>query len=86
MEADRPPLILEHKREQNKVSPNKWYCQIFCKSLSHYSITVLKPWKTSHLDGLAPEGLMGAGVPEVNLSILGAGDELLHGGMDIQTP
>lgn len=42
--------------------------------------------KTSHLDGLAPEGLMGVGVPEVDLSVLGAGDELLHGGMDVQTP
>lgn len=42
--------------------------------------------KTSHLDGLAPEGLMGDGVPQVNLSVLGAGDKLLHGGMDVQTP
>lgn len=39
-----------------------------------------------HLDGLAPQGLMGVGVPEVNLLVLGAGDELLHGGMDVQTP
>lgn len=29
---------------------------------------------------------MGVGVPEVNLFVLGAGDELLHGGMNIQAP
>ena len=29
---------------------------------------------------------MGVGVPEVNLPVLGAGDKLLHGGMDVQTP
>lgn len=26
------------------------------------------------------------GVPEVNLFVLGAGDKLLHGEMDVQTP
>lgn len=49
---------------------------------SCYDVTL----KNSHLDGLAPEGLMGVGVPEVNLFVLGAGDKLLHGGVDIQTP
>lgn len=29
---------------------------------------------------------MGAGVPQVNLFVLGAGDKLLHGRMDIETP
>ena len=29
---------------------------------------------------------MGVGVPEVNLSVLGAGDKLLHGGVDVQPP
>lgn len=29
---------------------------------------------------------MGVGVPEVNLFVLGAGDELLHGGVGVQTP
>ncbi|KAF3847355.1 hypothetical protein F7725_020383, partial [Dissostichus mawsoni] len=46
----------------------------------------LHPPADSHLDGLAPEGLMGVGVPEVNLFVLRAGDKLLHGGVDVQTP
>lgn len=39
-----------------------------------------------HLDGLAPQGLVGVGIPEVNLFVLWAGNKLLHGGMDVQTP
>lgn len=41
---------------------------------------------TSHLNGLAPEGLMGVCIPEVDLLVLRAGNKLLHGGMDVQTP
>lgn len=29
---------------------------------------------------------MGVGVPEMDLSVLGAGDKLLHGWVDVQTP
>lgn len=29
---------------------------------------------------------MGVCIPEMNLSVLRAGNKLLHGGMDVQTP
>lgn len=45
----------------------------------------LHPTNT-HLNCLAPEGLVGVGIPNVDLLILGTGDKLLHWGMNVQTP
>lgn len=59
---------------------------INCQILNLKFFVIFRWCQAGHLDGLAPEGLMGVGVPEVNLSVLGAGDKLLHGGMDVQTP
>lgn len=63
--------------EQFRFSWVQWWTRFLLSRNLHTGL---------YLNSLAPEGLMGVGVPQVNLFVLRAGDKLLHGGVDIQTP
>lgn len=63
--------------EQFRFSWVQWWTRFLLSRNLHTGL---------YLNSLAPERLMGVGVPQVNLFVLRAGDKLLHGGVDIQTP
>ena len=40
----------------------------------------------SYLHGLVPEGLVGRGIPEADLPVMAAGEEVMSQGVDSQSP